>query len=765
MRKNRIKVPRMILLIGVMLFSQIALHPNVSEAASTGKLLYDVTTDKAMYDPGSKVELRIDLKNKLGRNIVGGSVEITAKYLQEQVGETITKALNLNNNTDLMMMANWIAPESDFKGYLIEVHVKDAAGAIVDSDTVGVDVSSTWTKFPRYGYVWDFSLNTNTTERIDKLKNYHINVLQYYDWKYRHHKPVSPNMVQWDDWSGRVIYGDTVRSYISQAKAMGMSNMAYNMIYAATSGYDLDGVERDWALFYADDNPNGKGNFSFKMSDSTSTGITDLYFFNPRNPGWQNYIFGEMNKVFQTFDFDGWHGDTVGEWGKMRTADNQTLYVKDTYTEFLNNAKQAIGDKKLVFNPVGAQGIENVNKSGVDALYAEIWPWDRDSDGMLYDTYYSLKKEIEQSRRESGGKSLVVPAYMSYDYGEQNPGSPFNTAAVMLTGASVYAAGGARMELGDNGNMLSNEYFPDQNLYMTEELQHRISKLYDFIVAYENLLRDGQTETTNRIEFPAYVSSAYGDTNRIWAYGKKDSQYEIVQMINLLGVSRKDWRANDGQKETPQQISNFEMKYYYSNEVNSVWLASPDANDGRSKPLAFTKGKDRNGKYLKITVPSLEYWNMIYMSVEDSGCKTDPSMNEYVVNGNFENGQQGWTYIGTADHGVDSNDAYEGSKYWIYGSEPYTASVFQTVSGLNPGTYTVSAKVKQNTGNPSSSRMQLTGYGGKPVYVSIPHGEEYTTISKTVKVTNGSLKITFSQTALGDTNLQIDSVVVELKDK
>lgn len=354
---------------------------------------------------------------------------------------------------------------------------------------------------------------------------------------------------------------------------------------------------------------------------------------------------------------------------------------------------------------------------------------------------------------------------MSYDYGEQNPGSPFNTAAVMLTGASVYAAGGARMELGDNGNMLSNEYFPDQNLYMTEELQHRISKLYDFIVAYENLLRDGQTETTNRIEFPAYVSSAYGDTNRIWAYGKKDSQYEIVQMINLLGVSRKDWRANDGQKETPQQISNFEMKYYYSNEVNSVWLASPDANDGRSKPLAFTKGKDRNGKYLKITVPSLEYWNMIYMSVEDSGCKTDPSMNEYVVNGNFENGQQGWTYIGTADHGVDSNDAYEGSKYWIYGSEPYTASVFQTVSGLNPGTYTVSAKVKQNTGNPSSSRMQLTGYGGKPVYVSIPHGEEYTTISKTVKVTNGSLKITFSQTALGDTNLQIDSVVVELKDK
>lgn len=132
------------------------------------------------------------------------------------------------------------------------------------------------------------------------------------------------------------------------------------------------------------------------------------------------------------------------------------------------------------------------------------------------------------------------------------------------------------MELGDNGNMLSNEYFPAQNLYMTEELQHRISKLHDFIVAYENLLRDGQTKTKNRIEFPAYASSPYGDANKIWAYSKKDNQYEIVQMINLLGVSRNDWRANDGQKETPRQIYNFEMKYYYSNEVTSVWLASPD---------------------------------------------------------------------------------------------------------------------------------------------------------------------------------------------
>ncbi|UJF31846.1 glycoside hydrolase family 66 protein [Paenibacillus hexagrammi] len=598
-------------------------------AASTGKMVYDVTTDKSMYGPGSNVELRIDLKNRIGRDITGGKVEIKAKHLDQQVGTTMTKTYDLKNNSDLMMTANWTAPSTDYQGYLIEVDIKDASNALIDSDTVGVDVSSSWVKFPRYGYLWDFGQNVNTAERIDKLKNYHINGLQYYDWQYRHHKPLADNLDVWNDWSGRLIYGDTVRNYIAGAKAVNMVNMEYNMIYGATTGYDKDGVQQDWALYYADDNPSGTGQFSFKMADSSPTGVTHLYFFNPANTGWQNYIYNQENKAIKAFNFDGWHGDTVGEWGKMKTSTGQTLYVKDTYTGFLNNAKQAIGSKYLVFNPVGAQGIENVNKSNVDVLYAEIWPWDHDSEGLQYDSYYSLKKEVEQSRKESGGKSLIVPAYMEYDYAKGHSGSAFNTSAVLLTDAAVYAAGGSRMELGNNGNMLSNEYFPSSNLYMDDDLQQREHRLYDFIVAYENLLRDGQNETSNRIEFPNYAISATGDPNKIWAYGKKDSKYEIVQMINMLGVSRNDWRANDGNKEKPSQISNFQMKYYYTNDVNSVWMASPDSNDNRTQKLSFTKGQDGNGKFVNVTVPSLEYWSMIYMSSDASGGYRPRSRNRH----------------------------------------------------------------------------------------------------------------------------------------
>ncbi|MEW9050032.1 MAG: glycoside hydrolase family 66 protein [Neobacillus sp.] len=585
---------------------------NDIEAATEDAIVYDVTTDKSMYSPGEKVEIQIDLKNR-SKEAFNGKLLINFKHLQNNVGETIEKVVILEDKKIQRIETSWEPPTTDFTGYLIEVDLRDSDSNLADAATVGVDVSSTWTKFPRYGYVWDFKKGVNYEQRINKLKDHHINALQYYDWKYRHHKPVSDNLNVWDDWSGRQIYGDSVRGYLSKAHDVNMVNMAYNMAYAAVSGYQQDGVKQDWALYHADSGSH----FTFKMADSTPTGITHLFFFDMSNKEWQKYIFNATNKIFDAFeDFDGWHSDTVGEWGEMKTADGKKLFVKDTYTEFLNNAKKAIGEKYLVFNPVGAQGIKNVNKSDVDVLYAEIWPWDKDEFGGLYDSYYSLKKVIDSSREQSGGKSLVVPAYMSYDYGEKNPGKPFNTAAVMLTSSTVYAAGGSRMELGDDGNMLSNEYFPAQNLHMDPILKSKINTLYDFIVAYENLLRDGQEETKNRIKVVDHMNSGLGVPNTIWTFTKKDKNHEIIQMINLLGVKNKDWRANEGVKETPKQIKDFQVKYYYTDEIKSVWVASPDKYDGRSQELEFTKEEDKDGKYIMIQVPSLEYWNMIYMSTE-----------------------------------------------------------------------------------------------------------------------------------------------------
>ncbi|MDU4849745.1 glycoside hydrolase family 66 protein, partial [Clostridium sp.] len=459
--------------------------------------------------------------------------------------------------------------------------------------------------------------------------------------------------------------------------------------------------------------------------------------------------------------YDGWHGDTIGEWGEMKTADGHYITVKDTYTDFLNNAKQALGDKYLMCNPVGAQGIENVNRSNVDVLYSEIWPWDYDSEGVQYNTYGALKKEIEQSRIESDGKSLIVPAYMQKDYGIANPGSYFNTGAVILTDAAVYSSGGSRLEIGDDGKMLNHEYFPTENLIMSDELIDRERNMYDFIVAYENLLRDGQEETDNYIYIYDKPVSTEDEVGNIWCTTKADDKYQIIQMINLVGIDDNEWANYDNSDKTPDKQTTIRVKYYYTDDINSVYVTSPDpAYNCETRNLRIEKkSSDDAGNYIEFTVPSLEYWDMIYMSEDEPISQLDSE----IINGSFESGNlDGWTATGT-NVGVDNSDVALGNyKCYFWRTESYNQKIEQTVTGLENRTYTVKAMVKQNTGTTNISRMELSNYGGDNVYIDIPESDTYIEIEGTVEVENGRINVAFYQDAQENTNLQIDDVYLIL---
>ena len=58
-----------------------------------------------------------------------------------------------------------------------------------------------------------------------------------------------------------------------------------------------------------------------------------------------------------------------------------------------------------------------------------------------------------------------------------------------MTNAVIFAFGGAHLELGEH--MLGKEYFPNSNLAMKSDLQKALPAYYDFMVAYQNLLRNG----------------------------------------------------------------------------------------------------------------------------------------------------------------------------------------------------------------------------------------------------------------------------------
>ena len=248
MKHGRFSIYLIVLLSVLSSFCVFGSAPNAS--ASGDVTILDVTADRSMYAPGDTVTVTVRIRNESGKSIANGRLCLQPMHLNRQAGAASTVLLNLGSGATLETAMQWHAPSADFQGYLLHISALDSEGSVLAAGTVAVDVSSSWVKFPRYGYVWDFGASVNVPSKLEILKNYHINAIQYYDWQYRHQQPVSDDLAGWNDWTGRYISGNTVRGYIAQAKARNMANMAYNLIYGVTSTFDAK-TRSHWGLYYA----------------------------------------------------------------------------------------------------------------------------------------------------------------------------------------------------------------------------------------------------------------------------------------------------------------------------------------------------------------------------------------------------------------------------------------------------------------------------------------------------------------------------------
>lgn len=275
-----------------------------------------------------------------------------------------------------------------------------------------------------------------------------------------------------------------------------------------------------------------------------------------------------------------------------------------TYTEFVNNAKKALGTG-VVFNTVNRYGLEYIAKSDVDFLYSELWPSENRD-------YNSLKKTVDIGYELTGGKkNTVIAAYMNY--GSADSKGEFNENSVKLCDAAIFAAGGDHIELGDTG-MLSKEYFPNKNLAMTDKLKASMRNYYDFITAYENLLRDNVSEKNNKIQLEGIKTSNDGRADTVWTYAKGKENYDVIQMVNLLGYKWPAWRDDGANYDPPEFKQNIKLRYYIKNEkINGVYLASPDLKGGKSEKLKYTVKEENGERYLEIGIPELQYWDMVYI--------------------------------------------------------------------------------------------------------------------------------------------------------
>ena len=126
----------------------------------------------------------------------------------------------------------------------------------------------------------------------------------------------------------------------------------------------------------------------------------------------------------------------------------------------------------------------------------------------------------------------MLAAYINYDRSSST--GYVNAPGVLLANAVIFSFGGAHLELGEH--YLANEYFPNSNLQMKSELRQDLIDYYDFLVAYQNLLRDGgafasfdvkSTDENTRIEnWPA-------SRGAVAVSGKKLADREVIHLLNF----------------------------------------------------------------------------------------------------------------------------------------------------------------------------------------------------------------------------------------
>ena len=444
----------------------------------TSDLTVDLRTDKACYKPGETVTFTAE-----------GTLPAGAKVRYRHGAEVVDEADAASSTW------TWTAPADDFTGYLVDVYRTREDGAEVVLGTIAVDVSSDWTRFPRYGFVATFDGSKNQPGLIEEemqfLSRCHINGVQFQDWHNKHHWPLGGTRdnpaENYRDIANREVVAEVIRRYIDTQHALGMKAMFYNLCFGALDDAAEDGVKDEWYIFKA------QGRTDRDLHDLPDSWKSDIYLLDPANTEWQAYIGQRNDDVYATFDFDGYQIDQLGDRGDRYDYNSNRVNLPLGYASFIHAMKERHPDKRLVMNAVSGYGASQIAGTGqMDFLYNEMWGGE---DG--FDDLRTAVMANDQYSNHTLG--TVFAAYMNYNVAD-NKGT-FNMPGVLLTDAVMFALGASHLELGDH--MLCKEYFPNDNLVMGDDLRTAIVRYYDFLTGYQNLLRGADTSAETDVPLTA----------------------------------------------------------------------------------------------------------------------------------------------------------------------------------------------------------------------------------------------------------------------
>jgi dextranase len=577
--------------------------------------IVDVFPDKARYHPETDANLFVELHHG-GSQPVSGTLRVTVRRLAEIVGE-FTREVTLSAGETRSESFTWTTRGDQYRGYGVDADFL-IDGNPVSSRSSAIDVSQDFIPFPRYGYYTDFHPG-QPYERldweVDNLSKHHINVIQYYDWMWTHDRLIpyenGEPVGQYEDFFGSLKNLDNIRRKIQRGHERGMEAMAYSLLYG-DSGNDAGPERIEWASF--------TGPWKTQPADVRNH-IGKIWVMDASNEEWQSHIFGEFRNAMTELDFDGIHLDNLGGASSYQYDSENVIPEDIAFPSFINDCKSEIRAQrpfaKLAHNDVAGGHLGAVAPAQTDFYYAEVWGRER---------FIDVRNLILDAKAAGGrDKAVVLAAYMNYhEFLGENPPEWINEASVRLMNACVAANGAFHLELGDGDRMLTNEFFPVHRP-MHDSLKRGMRDHYSFIVRYENFLffnnqggvRDGTDEM--RISSDTHGLSKDGSAGKIWTVARIwEGEFDSVSLINLNGTDEQ-WRNVSG---NPEAQSDIHLKYYMDRKCRGIFVATPDDGLGRPHEVPFTEGNDDGGYFVELTVPSLQWWDLLIFD-KTARIKTD----------------------------------------------------------------------------------------------------------------------------------------------
>lgn len=409
----------------LLIFSIIFGFLPVQGAVSMGFVLKDVDVEKARYNTGETVNVILELESTEDQPKLA-SIGVSVFHLNEEI-EYFTKVITIPSGKSEQSLT-WQPPTENYQGYMIKVTLPDGS-----YKTVGVDVSNDFTRYPRYGYTVDFPIGEEeaTSKGLMKklAREYHINVVQYYDWMYRHEQNFPDTGNTWIDLFGNAMSEASIANRIEGGHEANQAAMAYQMVYMAREDYEDYGVKREWGIY-----KNRDYNISYdKNNPSTINNIDQLTFplegnpnpvlmiLNPADKNWQDHMINQYKEGINRVGFDGIQIDQMGDfWGDISYYDYYGNFVDmgKTFSSFINEARKQLDANNpnkayLTMNMVNGAvpGRDNfstwdITKNGqTDFQFSELWQHTNSYDG--------IQKFVEWQKTQNPDQTMVFAAYMN----------------------------------------------------------------------------------------------------------------------------------------------------------------------------------------------------------------------------------------------------------------------------------------------------------------------------------------------------------------